>query len=133
MQVENCIAARWTVITIALLSRICGECTFCKLRPGVMVLFVRRRACGPGAASALPARIRASLRNYREKETKRRKRGTRAGGRTGVPRPPKVKSRDGGGPSGDRALQDAKSKREVKRVCSPLDAIGESLVSLRST
>jgi len=31
-----------------------------------------------------------------------------------VPRPPKVKSKDGGGPSGDRELQDAKSKREMK-------------------
>lgn len=58
----------------------------------------------------------------------------RGEGKTGALRPPKVKSRDGEGPSGDRALQDAKSKREVKHVCSPLGAIRrESLVSLKQS
>lgn len=70
-----------------------------------------------------------------EGETERRNGDTRHGeGRTGVLRPPKVKSRDGEGPGGDRALQDAKSKREVKHVCSPLDAIRrESLMPLKQS
>jgi len=76
-----------------------------------MVLFVRRRACEIVAADA---HIRVTYAIIKRRRLEKRKEGTRAGERNGVPRPPKVKSKDGGGPSGDRELQDAKSKREMK-------------------
>lgn len=67
-------------------------------------------------AAAADAHTRR-LRNYRRKGD--REKGVRARGKDWcAPRPPKVKSRDGRGPGGDRALRDAKSKREVKRVRS---------------
>lgn len=85
---------------------------------------------------ALSVRICAAY-AITERRRDREKEGyARGEGRTGVLRPPKVKSRDGEGPSGDRALRDAKSKREVKHMnAAPLtrDPANESPVSLKQS
>lgn len=63
---------------------------------------------------ALSVRICAAYAiTERRRDRERRKGDTRARGegRTGVPRPPKVKSRDGEGPSGDRALRETLSQK----------------------
>jgi len=79
-----------------------------------------RPGCAADRRGALSANIHAAYAIELREGDREKKGDMHAGGRTGVPRPPKVKSRDGGGSNGDRALQDARSKREVKRVAAPL-------------
>jgi len=78
-----------------------------RVRPG-------RRERAADRRGALLANIHAAYAIELREGDREKKGDMRAGGRIGVPRPPKVKSRDGGGSNGDRALQDARSKREVK-------------------